>query len=249
MKLTIRSWYYGRMLYFIYGEDTQKGIEKAKGLVTAMLSKKPNASLFKLTNENWSVGELQELIGGQGLFSEKYIVQVSRVLDNDEIKEQILDYVSMMQESENIFIWTEGKMDAKTLKQIEKHAEKVTEYSLKSAPKKFDFNIFALSDALGNRDKKNLWMLYLKALEVSAPEEIHGTLFWQAKSMVLAHKSKDANESGLKPFVYTKSKKFASNFNDEELNDLPMKLIRISHDARRGKNDFSIALERFILTI
>jgi len=50
-------------------------------------------------------------------------------------------------------------------------------------------------------------------------------------------------------FVYSKSKKFASNFNEDELDDLPMKLIRISHDARRGKHDFSIALERFILTI
>jgi len=65
----------------------------------------------------------------------------------------------------------------------------------------------------------------------------------------LAHKSKDANESGLKPFVYTKSKKFASNFSDEELEELPMNLIRISHDAHRGKCDFAIALERFILSI
>jgi len=237
------------MLYFIHGTDIKKVVEKAHGLVNAMLVKKPNASLFKISTDNWSEETLQELLVSQALFENKYIVELSRLIDSDDVKESLVDSLKEIQESENIFIWLEEEVDSKTLSKIEKFAEKVQQFDSKIEIKKVEFNIFSLADALGNKDKKKLWMLYQDAKKFFAVEEIHGTLFWQAKSMLISTKTKSATESGLKPFVYNKSSKMAKNFSPEELLNLSSKLISISHDSRRGIHDFGIALERFCLEI
>jgi DNA polymerase III delta subunit len=237
------------MLYFIHGTDIKKVVEKAHGLVNAMLVKKPNASLFKISTDNWSEETLQELLVSQALFENKYIVELSRLIDREDVKESVVDSLKEIQESENIFIWLEEEVDSKTLSKIEKFAEKVQQFDAKKEFKKVEFNIFSLADALGNRDKKKLWMLYQDAKKFFAVEEIHGTLFWQAKSMLISTKTKSATESGLKPFVYTKSLKMAKNFSPEELLNLSSKLISISHDSRRGIHDFDIALEKFCLEI
>ncbi|MFT5179687.1 MAG: DNA polymerase III delta subunit [Candidatus Paceibacteria bacterium] len=235
------------MLYLLHGTDTQKSLDKANKLVKTMLSKKPNASYFKISSDNFDIHELQEFTGGQGLFENKYIVQISRVLDDSGIKDVIVDYVDSIAGSDNIFIWIEGEIDKKTLSKLEKHAEKVEEHNAKEVVKKPFFNVFSLADAIGNRDKKKAWLLYNEALEELAPEEIHGTIFWQIKSILLSMKAKSASEAGLKPFVYSKSKSFSKNFEESEIEKLSSKLISVSHDARRGKHNFGMALERFIL--
>ena len=113
-----------------------------------------------------------------------------------------------------------------------------------------DFNVFALTDALGERDRKKLWTLYQRAkyAEVS-PEEIHGILFWQVKSMLLAKNAKNAEEAGLKPYPFKKSVGFLKHYTGGEVEHLSRKLLSVSHDARRGLHDFDIALERFVLNI
>lgn len=238
------------MLYFIHGTEYMKVVDKSHGLVEPMLSKKPDASLFKLNTDNWSDAQIQELVGGQGLFENKYIVQISKVLDNKEIADVILKILPDIAESQNIFIWTEEKVDSKTLKKIEKSAEKVQVFDKKEVKDRWkEFNIFSLGDALVARDKKKLWIGYTEALRHHAPEEIHGTLFWQVKSMILASKTKSPAESGLKPFVYTKSLKGSTKYSSEELHQLSSDLINLYHNARRGKVELDIALERFVLGV
>ena len=237
------------MLYFIYGSDTIASFEKAKTLLDSMQKKRPNAALFKLNTENWNNATLQELVEGQGLFDNKYIVMISRVLEQKEISGVVLEMLEEIKESPHVFIWVEEDVDAKTLKQVEKHAEKVQECVAREKSGKPVFNIFALTDALGNRDKKKLWILYQEALEQSAPEEIHGTLMWQMKSMMLALKAKTPADSGLKPFVYTKSKRFAANFEPAELQSLSFSLATLPAEIRRGNGEFDLELEKFILAL
>jgi DNA polymerase III delta subunit len=236
------------MYYFLHGEDTKKAVDKAKQMVDSMVSKKPNASVFKLDEFNWESSLYQELLGGQALFENKYIVMISRVFDNPEAKDTLLDSLKELKNSENVFIWVEGEVDSKNLKKIEGSAEKVQSFEIKLKTKKPDFNIFALSDALSKRDKKSLWVKYHEALEFQAVEEIHGTLFWQLKSMVIASKT-TLDKSGMKPFVYDKAKSGASKYTKEELEKMSEDLISISHDSRRGKHDFKVSMERFILEI
>jgi DNA polymerase III delta subunit len=240
------------MIYFIHG-DTQKGFKKASQLVDSMLAKKPDAEVFKISTENFSENKLQELIGGQSLFSKKYIVQMSRILEDEAYGDVLLKNLKEVAESENIFVWVEEKIKAPALKKIEKVSEKIQEYKLadskKAGREAGDFNTFALADAFGQRDKKKLWTLYVEALKNSAPEEIHGILWWQLKSMILSVKSGSASEVGMKDFPYNKAKRFAKNFTADELQDLSDEMIAIYHESRRGGSDLGIRLEKFLLEV
>lgn len=236
------------MFYFIYG-DIEKAVAKAKGTVDVLLAKQPHAARFKLDSYHWSEAEFRELLGGQGLFSQRYIVELRRIFEDDAIADVVLDTLKELEESLNVFIWVEPHVTAVQLKKIEKHAAKVQECKEAVKKAKPEYNLFSLADALGERDKKRLWVGYIDALEHAAPEEIHGVLFWQVKSMLLATKAKDADDAGMKAFPFGKAKRFAKNFSYDELVHLSGDMLRVSHEARRGKHDFAVALERLLLSV
>lgn len=257
------------MIYLLHGEDVEKARTKAHELVDTLRTKKPDASFFKIEATQFSAEKLDELINSQGLFESKYIVLLDRVFENKEAKEQLIDSRKELAESPHIFIFLEGKVDKATLTKLEKVAAKTQvfemggraggfggksrQFAVGEAGGQFsigEFNIFALGDALGRRDKKELWFLYSKAALRDIPaEEIHGILFWAWKSMVLAATSKDAAEAGISPYVFQKSSGFAKNFSEDELAALGGRLVRMYHDAHRGRVDFDIELERFVLGV
>ena len=251
------------MFYFLHGENSRAVADKANSLVAELLKKKPDASFFTLTDENWTEDVIQEYLVSQGLFENKYIVLVKNIFSGDGAsaaekkarKEVFLERVVEFAESPNVFIVAEGTVDKVSLKKIEKHAQKVQEFlgeekkiGVKGKSGADSFKIFDLADALGSRDKKNLWRLYRQAVDAGkVPEEIHGILFWQVKNMVLATRTKIATEAGLNPFVFSKAKAYAVNFSGPELRAILADLVAIYHDAHRGVHDFETSLETFIL--
>lgn len=243
------------MFYFLHGENKDKSRKKAHELIDGLTKKRPNANFFKIDSENFSLGKLEEMIGGQGLFESKQIVFFDSVLEDKETKDAILEKIKEIAESPNAFVFLEGKTDKATVGKIEKKAEKVQEFKFtgnegKIKESKEKFNTFSLADVFGRRDKKNLWVLYQEALSQNiAPEEINGVLFWQLKSMIVASQSKDTKESGLNPYVFQKSKNFARNYSEKEMKKLSSALVSVYHDSRRGIHAFDIELERFILSI
>ncbi len=237
------------MLYLIYGDDFEKARGKARELIAALQKKKPGAEVFRLEDEMVSVSKLDELAGSQGLFEKKYIVFADNVFRSEEAKEIVLGKLETLAESENIFIFLEGELSKTDLKQLEKFAEKVQRFS-GAMKKEKPFNIFSLTEKLGQRDKRGLWVLYQKALAQGlAPEEIHGILFWQIKAMLAAVLVKTAEEAGFKPFVYQKAKNFSRNFSPAELKNLSSKMVSVYHNSRRSGPNLDIALERLILEI
>ena len=245
------------MIYFYYGTDTESARKKAKVTVDSLLVKKPDATLIKIGDEDLSESKIMELVGGQALFSSKYIVYFYRTFDNKENKELILKNLKEIAGSDNIFIFADGKMDKTALTKIEKNAEKVQEFAkiekkltkkeaLAQRGEKIDF--FEFADALGKRDKRGLWVLYQDALAEQVPaEEVHGIFFWQVKSMLLGKLCKTADEAGMKPFPFQKSREYSRNFKDGELENFSSKLVTMYHEAHRGNTDFFVALEKFIL--
>jgi len=239
------------MLYFLHGENEIKGREKLHNLLDSLITKKPDVSVFNIDSVSFNEAQIDELIEGQGLFEQKYIVFLDKVFQNKEAKEIVLGKLKDIAKSQNIFLFLEGKTDKKTLTKIEKLAEKVLEFKDENVKKYNEgFKIFNLADALGKRDKKNLWVLYQKSKghDIS-PEEVHGILVWQVKSIYLSKNSKSASESGLNPFVFRKASGFAKNFTNEELKRMSSELVYLYHDARRGILEFDIALERFLLDL
>ena len=129
------------MIYFYHGTDMDKSREKAHALADSLLQKKPDASLFKMNSENFDIPKLQEYMGSQGLFSSKYIVFLDRLCENKEIKDDFLDKLKEIKESENIFIILEGKIDKATSTKIEKRAEKTVKFDLSEKTEKKDNGI------------------------------------------------------------------------------------------------------------
>lgn len=237
------------MLYLIHGSDFEKARGKARELIAALQKKKPGAEVFRLEDEMVNGGKLDELAGGQGLFERKYIVFADNVFRSEEAKEIVLGKLKELAASGNIFIFLEDELGKTDLKELAKFAEKVQQFS-GIAKKEKPFNVFSLTEMLGRRDKRGLWVLYQKALaEGLAPEEIHGVLFWQIKAMLAAMLAKTAEEAGLKPFVFQKSRAFAKNYSLAELKNLSSKMVAVYHNARRTGPDLDIALERLILTL
>ncbi|OHA21160.1 MAG: hypothetical protein A2849_02275 [Candidatus Taylorbacteria bacterium RIFCSPHIGHO2_01_FULL_51_15] len=238
------------MFYFLYGTDTDTARAKAGALTEGLRKKKPDAEVFRLDAFNWNEAKLQELASGQGLFNPSFIVQVVSLFEHAEAKAAFMERLQEIALSPNIFIVLEGIVDKKTLLKVTRFAERVQAFESKVGKKKTEFNIFSLTDALGKRDRRNLWVLFETALgSGAASEEIHGILFWQVKSILLASGAKTASEAGVAPFVFAKAKSFRRNYSIPELQGLSSKLVRIYHDSHRGIHDFEIALERFVLTL
>lgn len=239
------------MLYLLYGTDTLKSRKKLNSLVNTLLSKKKDAMLIRVNSENFSPKEILNLAESQGLFESRSIIVFDSIFENITDKEIILDNIKSLQKSENIFILLEGKLDKESVAKISKFAEKIQEFDApKTQKKKSQFNIFELSDALGGKDRKRLWVIYQTGkLHNISDEEMHGILFWGTKNMILAKSAKNSEDAGLSLFVYNKAKNFCKNFENRELENISAALLEIYHDARRGIRPFDIGLEQFLLTI
>ena len=236
------------MLYFLYG-DVPKATEKAKSMVDSLILKQPDAARFKIDGQNWVDDEIESLLHGQGLFSQRYIIEFRHLLEKAETVESVISFLPEIASSENIFIWVDRDVDVKVLEEVEKHAVKVQKFEETKKPAKLEFNPFILADALCERNKQKLWMNFRDALNYLDPQELHGKLFWQMKSMLLAQKYTTPAEVDMKPFPFNKSKAGAKKYSQEELENLTTDLLAVSHNARRGIHNFEIALERWVLSI
>ena len=236
----------------MYGTDKEKSRAKLRALVDAMLAKKKDASLTRVDAEHFEPSFLEGALGTQGLFESRQIVMLDHVFEDSDAKELVIERRRELAESENIFFILEGELDKATLTKLEKHAERTEVFGerMVKGKKEERFNTFALADALGNRDRKKLWTLFVKGKRANiSVEEMHGVLFWQVKSMLLARSAGSASAAGLNPFVYKKAQSFLTKYSSEELDNVAHTLVALSHDARRGKHDFDTALEHFTLTI
>lgn len=207
------------MLYVFHGQDLKTAVEKAHALANSLRAKKPDASFVEMDGDSWNASALEGHLGGQGLFSSKYIVFLNRVTENAEAKDALASFASAMKGSPNIFIVLEGKLNAELKRAFDKSAEKTVECEPKAAAKpRFEFNVFAIAGAVGRKDAVGAWKAYREAIDGGIePENIAGVLFWKAKS--------------------TMDKVLAR------------KLITSYHDSHRGLCDLELSLERELLTL
>ncbi len=239
------------MIYFYYGQDKAALYKKASKLFESLRTKKPDASFITFDADNFSLSTLEELTGSQGLFEKKIVALIRNVISegNKDFEKSVISKVSDAAKSENIVIWIESDLSKEALSSFKKNAEKSDIEEEKKEKKKSEDNVFALAEAFGRRDKKTLWTLFLKAIEKSEAEAIHGMLFWQIKAIALAHTAKTAAEADLNPFVFGKAKTFTKNYSESEIKKISSDFVKMYHDAHRGMGELSVALEKFILSL
>src|SRR3989344_3580732 len=108
------------MLYLLHGQNFKKSREKLHSMTDSLLKKKPDASFFKLDSSNFSESQLDEFIGGQGLFEQKYIVQVDGLLIDTKSQDFIKDRIKEISESDNIFIFIENELSKPVLNKLKR---------------------------------------------------------------------------------------------------------------------------------
>jgi DNA polymerase III delta subunit len=238
------------MLYLVYGTNRDAAIAKKDELVRSCHAKRPDAEVFVLNTENFSVHEFQALYSSQGLFEKKHIVILDGLFGEIEIADVVLSGLPFMAKTESVFIIFEELFDARTKNEetIKKHAEKFFGFGVKREEKQRDNTSFLITDAFGAKDRKSAWVNFQKAIRAGvSPEEIHGALSWQVRSILLAKKTKSAQESGLNSFTHGKSASFAKNFTEEELDEILERLTDMYHGIRSDGGELEIELEKFLL--
>ncbi len=211
------------MLYFFSGTDR----EKARAEMNKELSRvaKKEATIIRVSDAN-TPADLTSSLQGGGMFAQDRVVVLEGVLVNEDMRTIVLDALSVMKESKEKFFMFEEKPDAATRKQIEKYAEESKRFDAAKKAERGN-TIFALANALKRGDKKALWISYQRELAGSAPEAVHGVLFWGAKQMFLTSYSEKEKEHAKK---------------------LVAELAELPHRARRRGEELEYALERFVLT-
>lgn len=236
------------MIYVFLG-DRIKTTDSVKKNTESLLKKKPDAEVFKINEDNFSQDFVLELLNSQGLFSKKYIVVLDNLLSKHIEIDEKDGFLPLMKNSEHIFFVIDDILSDSNIEVLKKISEKLTIFENKEV-KKENFNIFDLANFLGRKDKKNLWVGYIKAIDNGVSvEEVLGILFWQVKNIVLVKKTKNQKETGLSPFVYKNAIAFSKNWEDGEILNLADKLIQVSDDVRSGEGEGEILLERVLLTI
>lgn len=238
------------MLYVYYGSDVKKARAKLQSTTNALRKKNPDAHYVRITADTFADYNLEELTQSQALFKSEYIVVFDTVSMLDEHQEMLLSWLKELADAPHAFFILEEKLLAPARKKLEKHADKFQEFDVGKKTTRDDFNTFALTDAFGARNKKHAWVLLQKArMRGTSPEELHGLLFWIAKSMAVAAQVNTAEEADMKPFVFNKARRFAQNYSNEELRGHVRVLSTLPQHARRSATQLDISLEQFVLAI
>lgn len=238
------------MLYAYYGDDEKTARAKVRATVTQLLKKNPEATHFRITADMLDSVDFVELTQSQSLFKREYIVVLDHILDHAKGEALLVEHLEALAEAPHPFFLLETALRAPLKKKIERHATRVQAFTQGKSVERSAFNIFALTDALGEGDTMKLWALFRKAKQHGArDEEVHGLLFWMLKSMALAAQSATPEEAGMKPYPFQKAKRYASRFSDSAaLHARITELALLPTSARRRGIPLEIALERFILS-
>lgn len=228
------------MLYIFLGTDIPRAKARARELTT-------DCEIVRLGEGGEDMSRALSFLESQGLFAKKPALIFDRACETEEGKAFIFEHAEIFHESDAFVFVIEEKLSATDAKKFPKgvHTESFDGdiQKVPAAP-----NVFAFTDAFLARDRKGAWVRYRSLISAGvSPEEIHGAAAWAVRSVLLALKTKDANASGLKPFVYSKSKKAGERLGVAGFESLSRELSRRYHRSRMGHGDLELLLEDLIL--
>jgi DNA polymerase III delta subunit len=232
------------MLYVFFGSDMSTVRERARERASQIAN---GGEVAHVIASDHRPGILREHAGSVSLFGSNTVTIIDTFSEDADAFDALIEDLPLLAESAHAFVVIESALGAGDKKTFQKHA---AEYIEAAAEKKERFNLFALTDAFLERDKKSLWLLFTKAQQAGvSSEEIAGLLFWQVKTLRLVARVKNADEAELKPFVYTKAKRGLKRFKPEELERFSRELMTLYHDGHLGIRDMDLALERWVLSV
>ncbi len=234
------------MLISIIGNDFSKKQKKIKSVLDQLKIKRPNAIFSHLDSYDLSENRLEESLQTVGgLFEEKNILWFSNIFRDLKLKKIFLEKLPEIKNSENAFIFSEDSVSPSELEKIKKYSYTTHTFII---PKK-DFNIFAISNAIQNKNIKNLWLSYHQAISSGlVAEQIYSNIFFAIKGIALAEKFSE-KESGMKNFPYKKAKSSLNIWKKNEASEKLFLLISIYNQSRLSGLALPDALEKFVLDL
>jgi len=236
------------MLHIIHGNDRQKARAQFQKLRDRLSAHGEN--MIVAPEGSISRETLSEQAVTRGLFGEVSVFVLDGVLEKKEDQEIVAGVARTLADSPNHFLIFEPVLIKEFVDEASPGAREMIDCSMKKIDERPAFNIFSLGDALGERNKKELWVRYQQAVLFGlAPEEVCNTLFWTVKNMALMKDASPQDIGDLNPFVAKKACGFAKNYTRDEIAQLSRVLMTAYHEAHRGGEPMPIALERFILRL
>lgn len=212
-----------------------------------MLTQAPDALVTRFNDLSFDPSLATEALVSQNLFGGGNIVVFEGILDTEEGE---TFYKTTLPTTQNTVLIRETEISKEFLPEFKKMAE-IIEFAAVKAFKKPE-NSFALSDAIGARDKKATWVEFEKIRRRGgAMEEVHGTIFWAFKSLYVAATAtkEDALQSGMKEYTYRTNLNFSKKYLVPELKTKLGELKDMYHQAHRGECDLEAELELFLLRL
>jgi len=216
------------MLYVYHGSDEKVSRGKLHRAMDSLQKRVPYAHILRVTEEDEDAVSIKDILESQGLFHAKHIILLDRALSNKSIREDVFKHLKEIQESPHVFFIYEGKLLSLYEKKLSQYAEKIEKSEKDEKGAKIE-NAFALANAFGSRKRPETWVEYRKALlKGSAPEALHGMLFWKVKDMLI--KGRCGNR-------------------EDEYKKILGVLAEMPHKTRRDGVELEYALEKFILSL
>ncbi len=214
------------MIYLFCGDDTKN---KHRVYEKFIKSIPLGTETFFIGKNDFNPMEVESFYSGAGLFFTKCVVVFTNIFEKEETLSFVLEKLSLMGDSENDFVFIEGRLNKPILDAFKKARAELNVFEL-SKEKKEKYDNFLLAYDFEKKDKLNLWIHYRQAIDVGVGmEELVGVLFWKAKDMML--------------------KKNFSKFKEEELRNFTAKLSYLLPEARKEGKDAEAVFEQFLLEI
>ena len=213
------------MLYVFCG-DRFAARERSRAFVAACQKKRSAAEYIYLSSSGLSQS-LEELLVGQGLFEKKYIVFCDELL-GDSSGGHLLGHPSRYHESPHMFIVFEPSLSPSLEKQlsgvgavVQRFAEKKDEGDSRA--------LFGFTDVFCRGvPEKTLASFFSLVRRGESPSSLLTILLWQIRMLALVSSSSSASEAGVKPFVFSKTKKALAVFS------APFSLFVFAEEAVRS---------------
>lgn len=186
------------MIYLFSGDDIKKKRFSYENFIKSIPKE---IETFFINKNDFSPMEVESFYRGSGLFFKKCVVVFVNIFEKKETLDFVLDKLDLMSESDNDFIFLEGKLNKPILDAFKKTKTTINNFEL-SKDKKEKFNNFLLADAFEQRNKLELWIYFRQAIDKGVGmEELIGVLFWKAKDLLLKSKFNKFTETELKKFI------------------------------------------------
>jgi len=220
------------MLYLFSGDDSKNKIlnyEKFIKSLSAQLGT-PLSEIFFINRNSFDPIQIESFYSGSSLFEAVSIIVFQNIFEYQETRDFVLDKLEKMGESDNHFIFLEGKLNKPILDAFKKVGVKRAQVNIFELPKekKEKYDNFLVANAFANKDKLNTWIYFRQAMDAGVNmEEIIGVLFWKIKDMLL--------------------KSNFSKFSEQQLKTFASRISYLLPEARKEGRDAESVFEQFLL--